>query len=84
MTCREFADFLSDYLSDELPPDRREQFERHLRACPDCLNYLATFRRTIQLSRDAVRGDTDLTEKMPAQLVEAILCSRRDDNPSQS
>ena len=37
MTCREFAEFLSDYLSGELSPETRAQFEGHLTVCPNCV-----------------------------------------------
>ena len=35
MTCREFVDFMMDYLSNEMAGDTRATFERHLTAfCP--------------------------------------------------
>jgi anti-sigma factor RsiW len=51
MTCRELAELLIDFVSDELPPDVRARLERHLRACPPCESYLETYQITIRLTR---------------------------------
>ena len=45
MTCRELADFIADYLSDELPAHVRAAFDEHLRVCPNCVKYLAGYER---------------------------------------
>ena len=41
MTCREFADFIMDYLAGQLPADAREPFEWHLSRCHNCHEYIA-------------------------------------------
>jgi anti-sigma factor RsiW len=38
LTCREFAEFLSDYLSRELPAAECAAFEAHLVECPACVS----------------------------------------------
>jgi anti-sigma factor RsiW len=78
MTCREIADFLMDYLSGELPLDVRAQFDRHLSACPNCRAYIATYRATIHLGRQAFAiPDADAQAEVPEELVSAILDSFR-------
>ena len=79
MTCREFADFMADYLSGELPPETRAQFDRHLGVCPNCVAYLSNYRDTVALGRQAfTAGDAALPGDVPDALVQAILASRRE------
>jgi anti-sigma factor RsiW len=78
VTCREFAQFIADYLSGELSPDVKQRFERHLAVCPNCVAYLANYRDTIALGRRAFADDeADVPADVPAGLVQAILASRR-------
>ena len=49
MTCRELVDFLMDYEEGTLGAEKRAVFERHLDACPGCLNYLETYRETVRI-----------------------------------
>ena len=78
MTCREFVDFLADYLSGELRPETQSAFEDHLAHCPSCVVYLNTYRDTQVLARAALEGPgTALPEEVPEDLVRAILDARR-------
>ena len=78
MTCREFADFLADYLSGALSPKTRAQFERHLELCANCVAYLSNYRDTIALGKAAVDDDdAQLPTDVPEGLVKAILAARR-------
>ena len=47
MTCRELADFLLDYVNEDLPSDVRQSFDRHLTLCPNCVAYVRAYRTTI-------------------------------------
>jgi anti-sigma factor RsiW len=51
ITCRELAEFLIDFVSDELPPEHRRRIEQHLNRCPPCVTYLETYQLTIKLTR---------------------------------
>lgn len=78
MTCREFADFMADYLSGELPADVRARFEHHLSVCTNCVKYLAGYQGAITLGKGAF-GDDDAAEvppDVPEDLVRAILTAR--------
>ena len=78
MTCREFADFMADYLSGELLPETTAQFEHHLTVCPNCVAYLSNYRQTVSLGRQAFADDdADVRGRVPDGLVDAILASRR-------
>jgi anti-sigma factor (TIGR02949 family) len=76
MTCRELIDFLAAYLDGELDPETRERFERHLSVCKSCVDYLASYRETIRLGKQACLPDDALPEGIPSELVDAILASR--------
>ena len=76
MTCREFIEFLTDYDEGLLPEDQRALFDEHLTICPDCVNYLASYRAAAALGRSAFSGDDrPLPPEVPAELVQAILAA---------
>ena len=78
MTCREFADFMADYLSGELPQDVRAKFDDHLGVCSNCERYLAGYKAAIRLGKRAFdAGDEPLPADVPDALVKAILAARR-------
>ena len=77
MTCREFADFIADYLSGELPADIRARFEGHLDVCDNCVTYLAGYKATVELGKRAFEDETaTLPADVPDDLVKAILATR--------
>jgi anti-sigma factor RsiW len=49
--CRQLCDLLFDYINGDLPEDRRDVLEAHLKACPPCLVHVETYRVTISLTR---------------------------------
>jgi anti-sigma factor RsiW len=77
VTCREFADFMMDYLSDELPTESRAQFEYHLSLCINCRRYLVSYRETVKLGKRAFEEDNaSVPSQVPEDLIKAILASR--------
>lgn len=72
ITCKELIDFLDDYVADDLEPSRRIEFERHLRVCPSCRAYLASYRETIRLTRGVWAADPTT---LPPELMTAILAT---------
>lgn len=78
MTCREFAEFMADYLSGELASEPRAQFDRHLSRCPNCSAYLKDYEATIRLGKQAFETpDAEVPDSVPDDLVRAILAARR-------
>lgn len=78
MTCREFAEFIADYLADEMPADSRALFERHLSRCNNCRGYLSRYKATIELGRSAFADENaEVPADVPEDLVKAILASRK-------
>ena len=77
MTCREFADFIMDYLSGDLPADSRAEFEYHLALCSNCQRYLTSYQETVTLGKRAFEDDdANLPPTVPEELVKAILAAR--------
>jgi anti-sigma factor RsiW len=78
VTCRDFADFIMDYLTGELPRERREPFERHLSRCDNCREYLSQYRQTIDAGKLAfASAEAELPPDVPAELVKAVLSARK-------
>ena len=50
-TCKEITGLIFGYLNDTLSPSVRRDFKRHLRICPDCVNFLNTYKKTVATSR---------------------------------
>jgi anti-sigma factor RsiW len=77
MNCREFTEFLDDYVSDNIPAETRAKFEKHLAECPSCIAYLDSYRKTMHLEKAAFSGMEDpVLAEAPEELIQAILRAR--------
>ena len=72
ITCQQVDQFLMDYLDGTLPRVQRIRFERHLRFCRDCRDYIRAYQASIRLGRQAL-ADPPIPAEPPADLVTAIL-----------
>lgn len=79
MTCSQVLEFLLDYLENRLPASQRDVMEQHLKACPDCRQYLESYRRTIELGKASLPAAPSVEElrTVPEDLIRAILDARR-------
>ena len=75
ITCRQLIEFIVDYVEGGLEDAERTAFERHLARCRSCQAYLATYRATMSLAREA-ESDAP-AEGVPEELVRAILSRRQ-------
>lgn len=75
LSCGELISFLFEYLSEDLPRERRLEFERHLVRCASCRDYLATYRETIVLARGALDPHEAALVELPDDLYTAILAA---------
>jgi anti-sigma factor RsiW len=79
VTCREFADFMLDYIAGELPAESRALFERHLSRCPKCPQYFEQYKATLAAGKSAFEClDDALPADVPEDLIQAILATAPD------
>jgi predicted anti-sigma-YlaC factor YlaD len=79
MNCREFVDFLMDYLDDHLSEAQDATFRMHMLECPSCERYLDTYREAVRLGKTCCEDlDGPVPEDLPEALVNTILAARRE------
>lgn len=66
-TCKEITALIFGYLNDTLKPAIKRDFQRHLRICPDCVNFLNTYRKTLATSASLP------AQAIPAKVRENVL-----------
>jgi anti-sigma factor RsiW len=78
VNCREFTEFLHEYLFGNLVAAEQAEFEKHLAECPWCVAYLDSYRKTLQLEKAAfvAREDEPPPSNAPRELIDAILQAR--------
>lgn len=82
ITCVEFENFIDDYLEDQLEPQQKSDFERHIKLCRECHDYLIAYRQSITLGKAAFAtsdADSASLEEVPADLMQAILVAMQGD-----
>lgn len=80
ISCREFEDFVREYVDDELSAAQRSVFELHLRMCRECRQYLAAYQRTMEIGVAVLgRADEPVPDEVPEDLIKAILEARREE-----
>jgi anti-sigma factor RsiW len=72
ITCQDLVEGLLDYLSDELWPPKRAEFDLHLARCSSCTAYVRTYKDTIEMAR-AAYDPAHYAPAVPESLVQAIL-----------
>jgi len=56
-SCREITDLVLSYLTNELEPKVKREFERHLSICPDCVNFLNTYKKIVTVTKSVQQSD---------------------------
>ena len=78
ITCREFNDFIYDYVDITLSEKQTVLFERHMRICPMCRNFLKTYIATYKAVGQILPFDDRVVpDEVPQDLIDAILEVRR-------
>lgn len=77
ITCHELLDFLHLYLEDELPEERRSEFDRHRSVCDPCRACVGQYEEAIRLGKAAFADPAAPAAHTPEELVQAILRTRR-------
>jgi len=73
ISCREFNDFIFDYTEGLLTDEQVILFERHMKFCPMCRNYLKTYIAAYKTGKAFFPySDRDVPDTVPADLLDAI------------
>lgn len=80
IACASGVELLMDYLEGVLPDDARSAFDAHLAGCPRCVAFIASYRETPRILREATGA------ALPADMQEslrAFLRAKRDASPAE-
>jgi anti-sigma factor RsiW len=77
LTCKELIDQLDDFVADALSPEQLEDFRLHLEECPDCVNYLDSYRKTIAAAQHALTAMPPSTPEASEEFVENFMSTIR-------
>lgn len=77
LTCKEFDDFMVDYLEGGLPVWQKFMYWLHVKMCRECANFIRQYRRVIALGQQAFDSpDSAVPDSVPEELVKAALAHR--------
>lgn len=77
ITCKEFENFILDYLDGNLTARQQTVFEWHMRICNECREYLAAYQRAMEVGRAVLPSPDDpVSNDVPEDLIKAILEAR--------
>jgi anti-sigma factor RsiW len=71
VTCASGVELLMDYLEGALPPQVSADLEAHVAACPRCTAFVASYRETPRILREATAA------ALPTELAESLLAFLR-------
>lgn len=73
ITCREFNEFVFDYIEGQLTDKQVVLFDRHMRVCPMCRNFMKTYEATIKAGKEFFPySDEKTPDTVPDDLLDAI------------
>lgn len=78
LTCKEFDDFMIDYLDRGLPVWQKFMCWLHVKMCRECAEFVRDYRRTVKLGKTAYDApDEPVPDTVPEELVQAALEHRK-------
>jgi anti-sigma factor RsiW len=76
LTCKQVVDYLSDYVEGRLSAAEVARLDEHLAVCPQCIDYLESFKATLAACHSLTAAEFASLPPMPKDLVKAILAAR--------
>ena len=78
LTCKEFDEFMTDYLEGGLPVWQKYMCWLHVKMCRECAYFIREYRRVIALEQTAFDSpDEAVPDSVPEELVQAALAHRK-------
>ena len=78
LTCKQFDEFMVDYLDDGLPVWQKFMCWLHVRMCRECAYFVLQYRKTVALGKNAFESPDDrVPDSVPEDLVKAALAHRK-------
>jgi len=73
ITCREFNQFIFDYTENLLTEKQSKLFERHMKVCPMCRNFLKTYIAAYKAGKHVFpENNLNVPDTVPQDLLDAI------------
>ena len=77
LTCKEFDDFMVDYLDGDLTAWQKFMCWLHVKMCRECAHFIQQYQKVIKLGRSAFDTPDDrVPDSVPEELIEAALAHR--------
>jgi anti-sigma factor RsiW len=70
--CQRTKKLLYEFVEHELPQDAQHKLEKHLGDCPACLDYVESYRATIELTHRHCLPDRPMPDSLRQKLHEFI------------
>jgi len=83
MTCKEFVEWVTDYLENKLPAADRLRFDAHLAQCSACPHYLEQIRLTIQTAGKLSETLTEVAPTARRELLDLFRKWKDEDQPKR-
>ena len=78
LTCKEFDNFMIDYLEGELPVWQKYMCWLHVKMCRECAYFIKRYRQVVALGVEAYDSpDEPIPDSVPEELVKAALAHRK-------
>jgi hypothetical protein len=78
LTCKEFDEFMIDYLEGGLPVWQKYMCWLHIKMCRECANFVSQYRRTVALGKTAFDNpEGQVPDSVPEELIKAALARRK-------
>ena len=66
--CSDIEQLLFEYVEEELPADVRAKLEKHLAGCRSCIEYVNSYRRTIQVTHEHALPEIEMPLELQRRL----------------
>ena len=78
LTCKEFDEFMTDYLEGGLPVWQKYMCWLHVKMCRECAYFIRQYRRVVSLGQFAFDSpDEVVPDSVPEELVQAAIAHRK-------